>query len=498
MSAAGLRRLSPRRGETTDPLDASAVELARWIRDRRVSSEEVVGAHMARIDRVDPKLGAVVHRRFEEARREAKDADRRVARGEELGPLHGVPCTIKDFFAVRGIPQTGGLVARSRAVASEDAVLVSRLRRAGAIVLGTTNVPEGGLWMETHNALFGRTNNPWDLGRTPGGSSGGEGAIVAAGGSPFGLGSDVGGSVRIPAAFCGVAGHKPTGRMLPNTGQFPPTKGELSAYLCAGPLARRTEDLMPLLRVMAGPDAGDSASRAFELGDPERVRPEELVVYPIEAPGRIGVRESVRRGVRDATGALVAAGARVGEAKLPRLAKAFEIWAAMLSEVAELTYDEILTDGQERDQVPVLAELFKIALGRSAHTFPAIAVAGLERVLKRFEGPRATLVAEGRALGAELELLLGDRGVLVYPVYSRPAPRHMDALRTPFDAACTAIFNVLELPSTVVPVGFEARGLPIAVQIVGARGRDHLTIAAASFVEAELGGWERATPAGVS
>jgi fatty acid amide hydrolase 2 len=248
---------------------------------------------------------------------------------------------------------------------------------------------------------------------------------------------------------------------------------------------------------MAGPDPGDPASRSMALGDPGAVRPDRIVVYPIESPGRIGVRASVKQGVRDATGALVAAGARVGEAKLSGLAKAFEIWAAMLSEVSEQTYDDILTDGQERDRIPVLTELLKLAVGRSPHTFPALAVAGLEKIVKRFEGPRGRLVAEGRALGAEIEALLGDEGVLVYPVYSRPAPRHVDALRTPLDAACTAIFNVLELPSTVVPVGFESRGLPIAVQIVGARGRDHLTIAAASIVERELGGWERATPPGV-
>src|SRR5690606_20427369 len=194
-----------------------------------------------------------------------------------------------EFFAVEGLPQTGGLVARRGCVARSDAPVVRRLRDAGAIVLGGTNVPAGGLWMETENRLYGRTNKPWDLGRTPGGSSGGEGAAVACGGAAFGLGSDIGGSVRIPAAFCGTVGHKPTGRMVPNAGQFPAPEGEASAFLTPGPLARRVRDLMPLLRVLAGPDPGDPVTRPFELGDPSEVDLRGVTVIPLAEAGRVRV-----------------------------------------------------------------------------------------------------------------------------------------------------------------------------------------------------------------
>ena len=180
------------------------VELTRLVREGALTSEALTEAHLARIDAVDAQVNAVTARRFEQARAEARAADQARARGEPLPPLHGIPCSIKEFFAVEGMPWTGGLRARADVVASADAVAVRRLRKAGAIVVCTSNVPEGGLWMETYNDLYGRTSNPWDPKRTSGGSSGGEGALVGSGATPFGLGSDVGGSIRIPAAFCGT------------------------------------------------------------------------------------------------------------------------------------------------------------------------------------------------------------------------------------------------------------------------------------------------------
>ena len=268
----------------TDLLEASATELAALIHARAVSSREVVDVHIARIERVNPLINALANARFSEARREADAIDTKLAhtdRSEPSPPFLGVPCTVKEFFAVTGLPQTAGLLRRKEEVAKSDAVTVTRLREAGAVILGNTNVPEGGLWLETHNLIYGRTNNPWDLSRTSGGSSGGEGALIAAGGSPFGLGSDVGGSIRYPSAFCGIAGHKPSGRLVPNSGQYPTADGVASAYLSSGPMARRVGDLFPLLKVLAGPDAGDPITRAMELGDPSEVSLKGMVVVAL-------------------------------------------------------------------------------------------------------------------------------------------------------------------------------------------------------------------------
>ncbi len=478
-----------------DLLTRSAVELAALIRDGAVSSLEVVDASIRRIEQVNPAINAVVATRFEAARAEARAADERGARDANRPPLHGVPCTIKEFLAVEGLPQTGGLVARRGAVATVDAVLVQRLRRAGVIVVGTTNVPEGGIWMETANQLYGRTNNPWDLTRTPGGSSGGEGAIVAAGGVPFGIGSDIGGSVRIPAAFCGTVGHKATGGLLPNTGQFPMPPVRAGAFLCHGPLTRRVRDVLPLLRILAGPDAGDPAARALPVGASEDVDLRGMVVYPIEDNGRTRVADVMRRGVRSAARALSDRGAEIREAKLPALRRGTEIFGAMLQEAADgERYEQILADGKEEAEIDPVRELGRLALGRSPHTLPALAVCLAARVMDRFPGGRARLVEECRQLAADLERLLGDRGVLLYPPYTRPAPRHHHALLTPLDAMHTAIFNPIGVPVTVVPVGADPRGLPVAVQIIAGVGRDHVSVAAGQALEDAFGGWRPVTP----
>ncbi|MFO0614480.1 MAG: amidase [Polyangiaceae bacterium] len=479
------------RSTSTDLLESSAFSLAARIRDKRVSSREVVEAHIARIEAVDPCLNAVVNKRFEAARREAALADEAIARGESQGPLHGVPCTIKEFFGVTGMPRTGGMIRTKDEVATEDAVLVRRLRAAGAIVLGCTNVPEGGLWMETYNPVYGRTNNPWDVKRTPGGSSGGEGAIIAAGGSPFGLGSDIGGSIRLPAAFCGIPGHKPTGRMLPNHGSFPTPNGTAQTFLSGGPMARRVSDLMPLLEILAGPDPLDRYAEPMELGRLADVKLEDLTVIPIETNGRERVSETMRREVRRAAAALEARGAKIRTMEFPRLARSLEIWACMLEEGSGGEHYDTIVGGERG--IPA-SEYLKFVFGKSRHSFAPLAVSLVDKILSRIPIDKAKIVAEGFALQAELEAALGDRGVLLIPPFPTPAPVHHGAWRTPVGAQYTAIFNVLELPVTVVPTGFDARGLPLSVQIVGRRKNDHVTLAAAEALEAHFGGWVLATP----
>jgi len=473
-----------------DVLDQPVTALAAALRDGRVTAPALVEAHIARLDAINPLVNALTARRFDAARAEAQAAQAALEAGEAK-PLTGIPCTIKEFFGVTGMPWTGGLVRRRDVTAPEDATAVARLRAAGAIVLATTNAPEGGLWMETYNDLYGRTSNPWDLRRTPGGSSGGEGAVVAAGGSAFGLGSDVGGSIRIPAAFCGTFGHKPSALTVPNTGHFPPSEAGTDAFLCAGPLTRSADDLALLMEILAGPDGRSGALHGFTRATP-RDDLRGVRVIAMETNGRVSVRKSLRGAVRASAEALVARGATLDDRPLPGLARGLEIWTAMLSDGASSHYDEILTGGGD---LPVLRELLKLPFGRSQHTFAALALTAADQLTRPMSGSMERFVAEGRALQAALDDALGNDGVLLHPPYSRPAPRHRDSWRTATDAQYTAIFNVMGSPVTIAPVGFDPRRLPLAVQVVGARGQDALTIEVARHLEQSMGGWTRAEPA---
>ncbi|HEX7955390.1 MAG TPA: amidase, partial [Pyrinomonadaceae bacterium] len=254
-----------------DIIYSSASELARLIKRGEVSSAEVVEAHLARVAEVNPRLNAVVHLTADAARERAREADAARARGEDWGPLHGVPVTVKDAFETAGVVSAGGTAGRAAYVPQEDAAGVARLKAAGAVVLGKTNVPEISLAFESDNLVYGRTHNPYDLTRTPGGSSGGEGAAVASGMSPLGIGSDAGGSIRVPAHFCGVAGIKPTSGRTPRTGHFPPMGGLIDSIWQIGPLARRVEDLALALPLLCGTDWRDPTVVPAPLGDPAEV-----------------------------------------------------------------------------------------------------------------------------------------------------------------------------------------------------------------------------------
>lgn len=465
------------------------------VRHREVSPVELLDAHLAQIEAVNPSLNAVIALREEAARDEARAAERQVMQATDpdaLPPLLGLPYTAKEYIMAEGMPLTAGVWSRRHVKADRDATTIRRLREAGAILVGITNVPEGGLWLETYNDVYGRTVNPWSAEHTAGGSSGGEGAIVAAGGVAFGLGADVGGSIRIPAAFCGTVGHKPTGRLVPNTGFWPPAgAGDLSGYLVCGPLTRRVHDVMPILRALAGPDGEDVVVRPWGLGDPAEIDLADVTVYPLESNGRTRVSDEYRRAIRDAAEALRARGARVQPLDAPRMKKAFPIWAAMMATGGGPRYAEVLGGGTP---ISPLRELVRLAVGRSHHTLPALVIAGLEELTARLPATVDAAVADGKALQAELEQVLGPRGVLLHPPYSRPAPRHWRPMLTPFDFVCTGLFNVLELPSTVVPTGFSDAGLPLAVQVIARRGHDHLTVAVAAALEQDLGGWQRARP----
>ncbi len=478
-------------------LQASATTLAARMRRRELEPRAVVEAHIQRIQLVDPALNAMAAERFDEARAEADAAGRRIREAgpdEPLPPLLGVPCTVKEFLAVRGMPWTAGITARRGRVAGGDATVVQRLKAAGAIVLGVTNMAEGGLWMEARNPVYGHTRNPWGLRRTAGGSSGGCGALVACGAVPFSLGADIGGSIRIPAAFCGTLGHKPSGRVVPTTGHLPQPHGQARAMLCLGPIARRGEDLMPLLRILAGPDGYDPVARQGMLVAAEdRVDPRELEVFPVESHLGVAVWPEARRAVRRAARALGALGATVHPPDALSLGNGVLPWSAALMAPGGERYREILGAG---DSIPLGREILRRAVGRSRHSALPLIVCVLEALLggvpNDYERAMIRLAQRRQALEARL----GPRGVILHPPWSRPAPRHRAAFLGPFDWACTALFNALELPATVAPVGFERHGLPTAVQIVARRGDDARTIGVARLLERQLGGWVMAEPGG--
>jgi fatty acid amide hydrolase 2 len=487
-SRAGIRA----RGGPVPMPDAltGATALARLIRERTISPVDACDACIAHIERVNPRINAVVADRFDAARAEAREAGRALETGAPVGPLHGVPFSVKEMISLDGMPHTFGSPTRAGRTADGDATIVARLRRAGAIPIGVTNVPEWGFWFETHNLVYGRTSNPWDASRTSGGSSGGEAAIVAAGGVPFGVGSDIGGSIRIPAAFCGVFGHKATHGLLPLTGHYPVyAKGPdaslrgIVPWLSMGPITRTAADLMPLLRVMAGPDGVDPNAEPIDLGSPEGVEWEGRKVLLLDDPditfSARGTRDVIAA-TRAAAGALAARGAIVEPLPRSIFRDAARIWFAALRSTGGPTLRETAGGGRP---IHLLPELARTITGNARVTLPVLMFCIGESLGRLEERWGRELVEEGRALDERLGEMLGSEGILLMPAHPRTAPRHRTPMLRPIDFAWTAILNVLRMPVTVAPVGLSAKGLPLSVQIGAARGNDHRTIAAAMVLE---------------
>ncbi|XP_037091608.1 fatty-acid amide hydrolase 2-like [Pollicipes pollicipes] len=471
----------------------SGVSLARMIRKGKLKSEEVVRSFMERIREVNPILNCVTEDRFEEALAEARGVDKLVASGErseaELErdtPFLGVPFTAKDSIAIRGLKHTAGLWARRHCVADEDAAVVRQLRKAGAIPLAHTNVPELCMWWETSNKIYGRSCNPYVTTRITGGSSGGEAALLAAAGSPFGLGSDIGGSIRMPCFFNGIFGHKPTAGVVCNAGQLPLATGELDTFLVTGPMCRHAGDLLPLYRVLAAPNlhllaldrrASPSQLRFFIMEDDGG--------FPLSSPVHADVRGGLQRAARLLEGAH---GVRVRPLRLRALFHQLEIWAHKMGSVTEAP--SFAAELRERcGAVRPGWELFKWCLMLSDHTLPALLLALTERRLPADTESSRDFLRMCEALKAEFEATLGDDGVLLYPSHPTPAPYHLQPLFKGFNFAYTSIFNVLELPVSQVPLGLGSWGVPVGAQVVAARGRDHLTLAVAEELERLAGGW---------
>src|SRR6202142_1568213 len=330
----------------------SAVAMAEQIRKKKLSPVELVDAHLARIEKLNPKLNAFVQVDADGARREARTAEDALLRGERLGPLHGVPVSIKSSIEVAGWRCEAGTKLREGFLASHDAPLVSRLRQAGAIILGNTNTPELLMAWETDNLLYGRTNNPWDLARTPGGSSGGEAAAIAAGCSAGGVGSDGGGSIRVPAHFSGICGLKPTPGRVPSTGHYPVSAGPFSQLGVVGPMARTVADVARLFAVMAGPDIGDPASAPVPLrlwSDEEILK---LRVAYFEDDGVTPVTAETAAAVRVAAEKLRAQGFQVEAWRPQNLDRVWQLWWNLFGRAVQMAFASTV-EGREAELSPM-------------------------------------------------------------------------------------------------------------------------------------------------
>ncbi len=462
-----------------DITSKSASELANAIRAKQLSSKSIVEAHLEQIAKVNPKLNAIVQLTADSARKEADEADQALARGEIRGPLHGVPVTIKDTLETIGVICTGGTKGRANYVPKADATSVARLRAAGAVILGKTNVPELAGAIETDNLVYGRTNNPYDLGRTPGGSSGGESAIVAACGSPLGLGTDAGGSIRIPAHFCGLAAIKPTSGRVPRTGQFPLPMGARNAVFHVSLIARKVDDLALALPIIAGPDFRDHSIVGMPLLDPKAVTLSGLKLAYFDDDGAATPTKEISAAVRDSAKALVEAGVKVEENRPPEASKAATVYHDMSRGDGGAGIRAFLKSiGSDP-----ISPLFEQALTYSvAPAFPTTTEALAAFV--RWDAFRNSMLR-----------FIENYDAILSPVAPFPALAHGTSFeeqnRRGFGYA--QIYNLTGWPSTTVRVGTSPEGLPLNVQVAAKPWREDIALAVVRHLEQTFGGWKKPT-----
>lgn len=435
-----------------------------------MSSREAVEASLARIAQVNPALNAVVVLDATRARAAADAADAAVARGDAMGPLHGVPITVKDSFDTAGLVTTWGTPGRRAFVPAEDATAVARLRAAGAIVLGKTNTPEFTLGFESVNPVYGRTSNPYDPARTCGGSSGGAAAIVAAGGVSLEIGSDTGGSIRLPAHFCGIAGIRPTPGRVSRAGHAIGPATATESLTTIGPLARRVEDLSLALGVLAGPDGRDPFLAPVPLGDPASVSMRGLRVAWFLDNGFVAPDAPVAAAVEDAVRVLTDAGARVTQQRPAGVDRTEPLFAQVILLDAGAGIRRLLgaagTDPSESSLAGFAAA-------------PAMAIDERLRVVAEWDRLRADLLGWSR-----------DWDLVVCPVNAHAALPHGTADAHMRSFSYTMTWNLAGWPGAVVRAGTSPEGLPLGVQLVAPPWREEVALAAAAAIERALGGWQ--------
>ncbi|KAL1109907.1 hypothetical protein AAG570_014141, partial [Ranatra chinensis] len=455
----------------------------------QLSSETVVKAFVNRIQDVNKDINAVVDDRFDEAIEEAKQVDSYLANNgmtpdqlEREKPFLGVPFTSKESSSAKGMLFTFGMASRRGTRASEDSEIVSRLKAGGGILVAVTNVPELNLWCETRNVNYGQTSNPYDTRRTVGGSSGGEAAILTACGSPMGLGTDIGGSIRMPAFYCGIFGHKPTGGLTPTRGMTFRTGNEGPTMVVAGPMVKYGEDIIPFLKLLVGAD------NLQHLNLDSKVDLKDVKMFYVTDPGDLRVSpvsEEMRMTMLKAVYHLsYVSSSPVEKVKIPGFRYCLSLWRhGMSKEPGNFAMDL----GNRESEVSLTKEIPKLFLKTSQFTLPPI----LRLLDLKVLPPTDPVWAEQQTekLKSDIIELLGNDGVLLFPSCPRVAPYHYTAFFRPYDFAYWAVFNALKLPVTQVPMGLSNNGLPLGLQIVSSPHNDHLTIAVAMELEKTFGGW---------
>jgi amidase len=454
----------------------SGIQQGALLARRELTSRELVGLHLDRIDAVNPALNAVVEVLRETAIAGALASDARRKSGSALGPFDGVPFSVKDSMEVRGTVCSAGTQGfRKNAESSRDASVVAALRRAGAIPVARTNLPDLLFAFESDNLIVGRTNNPYDPARTSGGSSGGEAALIASGGSPFGLGSDAAGSVRLPAHYCGIASIKPTSGRLPRTGHVPPSGGWLEAIWQIGPMARRVEDLQFLMPLLGVPDGEDRTVIAMPHREPGDVPLSRLrVAYFVDN----GIAAADRATSRVVTETAKVLGERVASLELktpPLIEQSYELEMGIIGPDGGDGLRQYLQHIGSTETHPLLEGwLNKLELYRTG-------VAGFARYWSELDRFRNSMFR-----------FLQDYDVILSPVSTSPAILHGQSTQDEIfrGFSYTMTHNITGWPAAVVRCGTSIEGLPIGVQVAAAPWREDLVLAVLAVLEQELGGWQ--------
>lgn len=473
-------------------LEIPAVKLAIMIRTRQVKCLDVITAYIQRIEEVNDYLNAVVENRFEEALKEAQRVDEEISKGlrtveemAELTPLLGIPITIKESISVKGMQNQGGRVYKCKQMAKEDAPVVTNMKQAGAIVLLVSNTPELCLNWETYNNVTGITRNPHDLRLTPGGSSGGESALIASGASLIGLTSDIAGSSRLPAMFTGVFGHKPSPYSVCAVGHVPSSDSpDWGNYFTIAPMCRYACDLPLVLECMRD-------KQGAAITPMLKVPIDDIQFFYMENDGPSGTLQPIDRDIKNA---LIDV-ANLFNAKKVHIKNMQYALDMSMSTMLGIENIETIFHKQEEGQPKktVGKELFKFCCGASNSIFNSIAIGLLQGISKNLVPKirHRRLATKIQKMKDQFKELLGSNGVFIYPTFPQTAHRHFEIYHKLVDTVYCMIWNTLGFPATNCIIGSDRRKLPIGIQIVALPGNDHLALCVAQELERVYGGWQK-------
>jgi len=463
--------------------DMDAISTAEKIKNGQLTSTEITTAYINQINTVNPSINAMVESRFTAALNEAAHADEQINRGETTGPLHGVPISVKEAFNVSGMKTTGGLEHRQDLIAKSDANVVTKLKDAGAIILGKTNTPALSFCQETENKLYGRTNNPWDYKRTAGGSSGGEGALLAAGGAAAGIGSDVGGSIRIPSHFNGVVGFKPAKDMVSDAGMFPMLEHPLQRrMLSVGPMGKSVRDMKLLYEIISGQPLISKT-------------PSDIEISILPAEGNYPIAKHTQK-LLHSLQAFLREDYVTRQETPPFFDDSALLWAEIMATGGSKQVED---EAYHNDRSHVAISFLKEKLTERTNVHPYLSWAILAA---KFAKPSNKRVREIKHILHQNDAYLSQylqRSVLIFPVYHTGALQHGKVFKELFSIRKTflqympfvAYANVWGLPSLSLPVGVDENDMPISIQLMSATGNEDVLFQLGTLIEERYRGYIR-------